>query len=95
MVDIPDSIFKAYDIRGIYPEELNEEIAYRIGHAYSQLTGGGRILLGRDVRLSSPALAKSIAKGLIDAGAEVYDSGIVPTPVLYLGVVENRGHRQS
>ncbi|MEM2041322.1 MAG: phosphomannomutase/phosphoglucomutase [Nitrososphaerota archaeon] len=90
MVDIPDSIFKAYDIRGIYPEELNEEIAYRIGHAYSQLTGGGRILLGRDVRLSSPALAKSIAKGLIDAGAEVYDSGIVPTPVLYLGVVENR-----
>lgn len=90
MINIPDHIFKAYDIRGIYPDELNEEIAYRIGSAYVQLTGGGRILIGRDVRLSSPTLAKSVAEGLIDAGAEVYDSGIVPTPVLYLGVVENR-----
>ncbi len=86
---IPEHIFKAYDIRGIYPDEINEDIAYIVGRAYAKLTGGGRILIGRDVRISSPMLAKSIAQGLIDAGSEVYYAGVVPTPVLYLGVVEN------
>ncbi len=88
-MSIPEYIFKAYDIRGVYPDEINETIAYMIAQAFTELTSGGRILLGRDVRISGPSLANSIAQGLSDAGAEVFDAGVVPTPVLYLGVVEN------
>jgi len=88
MTLIHDYIFKAYDIRGIYPDEINEEVAYIVGRAYAKLTCGGRILVGRDVRISGPSLAKSMAQGLADAGSEVYSAGVVPTPVLYLGVVE-------
>jgi len=88
MTHIPEHIFKAYDVRGIYPTEINEDVAYVIGRAYAKLTSGGRILIGRDVRLSSFSLAESIAQGLIDAGSDVYSAGVVPTPVLYLGVVE-------
>ena len=80
-------IFKAYDIRGIYPDELNEDIAYKIGQAFVEFTHAKKVVVGRDVRLSSPALSRSLIKGIIDQGADVIDIGVVSTPMLYLAVI--------
>ncbi len=64
-------IFKAYDIRGLYPEEVDEGIALRIGAAFVRLLKAKRIVIGYDMRLSSPALADSFAEGSMSAGAHV------------------------
>lgn len=82
---INPEIFKAYDIRGIYPEDLNEEIAYGIGRAYVQFLDKNepKIVVGRDNRLSSNELFKSLVNGLIDGGANVTDIGLSTTPLLY------------
>jgi phosphomannomutase len=77
------TIFKAYDIRGVYPEELNEAVAARIGAGFTQFTGSGAIALGRDMRLSSPALAAAFARGVTAANGEVVDVGLVSTDALY------------
>ncbi|MCS7146205.1 MAG: phosphomannomutase/phosphoglucomutase [Nitrososphaerota archaeon] len=83
------TIFRAYDIRGRYPNDINEVVAYRVGLSFARMLGGdGRVLVGRDVRLSGPRLSEALAGGLEDGGLEVKDAGVVPTPVLYLGVVE-------
>jgi len=83
------SIFRAYDIRGRYPVEIDESVAYRIGLAFANMLGkSGRVVVGRDVRVSGSRLAKAVAAGLSDGGLDVKDAGVVPTPVLYLGVVE-------
>jgi phosphomannomutase len=76
-------IFKAYDIRGLYPEELNEDVAARIGAAFCEFTGASRVALGRDMRPSSPGLASAFAVGASAAGAEVVDLGLVSTDALY------------
>ena len=78
-----DKIFKAYDIRGVYPEDLDEEAAGRIGSAFVRFTGSDRIVLGRDMRVSSPALAAAFATGAVEAGATVVDVGEVSTDALY------------
>lgn len=75
--------FKAYDIRGRIPNELNEDIAYRIGRAYSELIRPRRVIVGRDVRLSSAALSRALADGLTDGGADVYDLGLCGTEEVY------------
>ncbi|MFL5841774.1 MAG: phosphomannomutase/phosphoglucomutase [Thermoleophilaceae bacterium] len=88
---IDTSIFKAYDVRGIYPDQMDEDVAYRIGRAFprvlSDLEGKPvdqlRIGLGRDMRLSSPAMAKRYAEGIQDEGADVIDAGQVGTEMLY------------
>lgn len=80
---IPDSIFKAYDIRGIYPAELNEDAAYRIAQAYAKFTGAKQVALGRDVRLSGPSLWDAAARGLADHGTDVIDIGVVTTDMMY------------
>lgn len=87
----PD-IFKAYDIRGIYREDLDEETAYRLGQAYvamrkkevakEKLT----IVVARDMRLSSPSLKAELIKGLVEAGADVIDIGLASTPTFYFAV---------
>ncbi|MGB4579827.1 MAG: phosphomannomutase/phosphoglucomutase, partial [Methanoculleus sp.] len=64
-------IFKAYDIRGRYPDELDEEVAKRIGNAFAHLLGAKWIVVGRDMRLSSAALAGAFAEGAALAGADV------------------------
>ncbi len=84
------SIFRAYDIRGVYPEQLNGEIAYRIGLAFGKFIGKGTIALGADIRKSSPDIKKHLLKGLNEAGLKVIDIGTVPTPVLYFMVAHNR-----
>ena len=79
-------VFKAYDVRGIYPSELDEEGAYAIGRAYVEQFGPKRIAVGRDMRLSAPAMAGATIRGAVDAGAQVFDLGLVGTEMLYFAV---------
>ncbi len=83
---INPSIFRSYDIRGIYPSEVNKKTAYEIGQAFARLTGAKKVLVGRDTRLSSPVLSKFLIKGLADQGADVYDIGKIPTECIYFSV---------
>ncbi len=75
--------FKAYDIRGQIPTQLNHDVAYRIGNATAEYLGAGQIVVGRDMRLSSPELSDSVAIGLIEAGVEVLDIGMCGTEMVY------------
>jgi len=77
------SIFKGNDIRGIYGAELKDSDAYKIGNAFARFIKSKRIVAGRDNRLSSPALYKSLTEGIVDAGASVIDIGLVDSPALY------------
>ena len=76
-------IFKAYDIRGIYPTELNEDDAYHIGRAVVEYLQPKVLGVGRDIRQSSPSLFESFAKGVMDGGTDVIDLGIITTPMVY------------
>jgi phosphomannomutase len=80
------SIFKAYDIRGLAPGELDAGLARRIGRATGRFLGARAVAVGRDVRETSPALAAALRAGLNDEGVEVVDLGLVSTPMLYFGV---------
>lgn len=75
--------FKAYDVRGRVPEELNEDVAYRIGRATAAVLGEGPVVLGRDIRLSSRALQDALASGLNEAGRDVIDIGLCGTEEVY------------
>lgn len=77
------SAFKAYDIRGRVPDELNEELLYRIGRAYASQLGAKKVVVGRDVRLSSAALADALSKGLTHEGCQVLDIGLCGTEQVY------------
>lgn len=77
------SCFKAYDIRGRIPDELNEEIAYRIGCSYAGFLRPSRVVVGRDVRLTSDSLCRALADGLTDGGADVFDIGLCGTEEIY------------
>jgi len=76
-------IFKAYDIRGIYPDEFDESAAYRIGRAFGRWVGAEKIVLGRDCRLSSPALAEAFAHGVVTSGVGIVDIGLATTDMVY------------
>jgi phosphomannomutase / phosphoglucomutase len=75
--------FKAYDVRGRVPDELNDDVAYRIGRATADVLGDGPVVLGRDIRLSSTALQAALANGLNDAGRDVIDIGLCGTEEVY------------
>lgn len=75
--------FKAYDIRGRVPDELNEDIAYRLGRAFARTVGEGAVVVGYDIRLDSPSFAAAIAKGLTDEGRDVVDIGLCGTEEVY------------
>lgn len=77
------NIFKAYDVRGVYPTELNEEIIYKIAKAFATFTNVKKIVVGGDNRLSTPSLKESFIKGLTDSGVDVTDIGTVPTSFVY------------
>ena len=81
-------VFKAYDVRGIYPDELDEAGAYAIGRAYVEEFEPRRIAVGRDMRLSSPAMQDAVMRGAADAGADVLDIGMVGTEMVYFAVGE-------
>ncbi|HSR89283.1 MAG TPA: phosphomannomutase/phosphoglucomutase [Candidatus Udaeobacter sp.] len=91
-MQIAKNIFKAYDIRGVYPSELNEEIAYRVGRAFAELIkkevakDSITVAVGQDMRASSPSLFESVVKGITDQGVNVVDIGLASTPTFYFGV---------
>jgi phosphomannomutase len=76
-------IFKAYDVRGVVPDDLDDELARKIGSAYASITDGRPILIGRDCRLSSPGLAAALAEGITAQGSDVVDLGLASTDLLY------------
>jgi phosphomannomutase len=77
--------FKDADIRGVYPTEIDEEVAYFVARAFIEEYGFTQIVVGRDMRFSSPVLFEAFSKGLVDAGATVIDIGLVSTPMVYFG----------
>jgi phosphomannomutase len=79
-------VFKAYDVRGIYPAELDEEGAYAIGRAYVEQFEPRRIAVGRDMRVSSPSMAAALIRGATEGGADVLDLGLVGTEMVYFAV---------
>jgi phosphomannomutase len=79
-------LFKSYDVRGIYPSELNDDVAYRIGRAFVPLVGARRIVVGRDMRPTGEALFTAFARGATEAGADVTSIGMVSTDALYFAV---------
>ena len=83
---IESSIFKSYDIRGVYPSEINEEAAFGVGRAFVKYTGAKRVVVCRDARISSQVLFEALVNGIIDQGADVYDVGQAPTECLYFSV---------
>jgi phosphomannomutase len=78
-----DSIFKAYDVRGIYPDEIDESVARRVGNAFVAFTGSARVLVGRDARPSSEPLVAAFIEGALVAGADVVDLGLASTDLCY------------
>ena len=75
--------FKAYDLRGRIPDELNEDVAYRVGRGYAGFVAPKRVVVGRDIRLSSPGLADALCRGLTDSGVDVDDIGVCGTEGVY------------
>jgi phosphomannomutase len=75
--------FKAYDIRGVYGADFDSETVYRIGRCLPGLLGARRVLIGRDARLSSPAVRDALVRGLVEAGCAVDDLGLCTTPMIY------------
>ena len=83
-------VFKAYDIRGVYPTELDEAVARDVGRAFVAYLGARRIAVGRDMRLSSPAMAAAFIDGALAQGADVVDYGLIATDMLYFAVARDR-----
>src|SRR5256885_12297776 len=84
-------IFKAYDVRGVYPGEVNEDGARAIGSAFVAYLNAKHIAVGRDMRLSSPSLAAAFIDGATSKGADVVDYGMIATDMLYFAVARD-GH---
>ena len=87
MTLVPE-VFKAYDIRGLHGEEIDEEGAERIGRAFIAVTGAKRVAVGHDVRLSSPTMAEAFIRGALSAGADVTALGLAATEMVYFAVDE-------
>ena len=84
----PITCFKAYDLRGRIPDELNEEVAYRVGRGYAAFLSPRRVVVGRDIRLSSAALAAALTSGLTDSGVAVDEIGVCGTEGVYFATFD-------
>ena len=80
---INTSGFGAYDIRGIYPESINQELAYRVGRVFPEIFGAKKVAVGHDIRLSGPTIFDALARGLTEAACDVYDIGQCGTEMIY------------
>jgi phosphomannomutase len=80
--------FKAYDLRGRIPDELNEDVAYRVGRGYAEFVAPTRVVVGRDIRLSSPGLTDALCRGLTDSGVDVDDIGVCGTEGVYFATFD-------
>lgn len=90
---VDPSIFKAYDIRGIFPTTIDRQIAYRIGRAFARVVKPqGNVLVGEDVRIHSKELKESLIEGLLEEGVDVLDAGLISTDMLYFGVGKYQTH---
>src|SRR3989337_269908 len=90
-MSINPAIFKAYDVRGLYPQEVNEDAARLIGRGFVAYLKAGRIAVSRDMRLSSPSMAAAFIEGALEQGADVVDYGLMGTDMLYYAVARD-GH---
>ena len=90
-MNLNPGIFKAYDVRGVYPSEIHEDAARAIGSAFVAYLNARHIAVGRDMRLSSPALAAAFIDGATSEGADVVDYGMIATDMLYFAVARD-GH---
>jgi phosphomannomutase len=88
-VKVNPEIFKAYDVRGLYPAELDERVFHAIGRAFVSFLGARRVGIGCDMRLSSPALKSALLEGARAQGADIVDYGTIATDMLYYGVAED------
>src|SRR3954453_15306270 len=86
-MSINPSIFKAYDVRGLYPTEINEDAARLIGRAFVAYLNAGRIAVSRDMRVSPPTIPAAFIEGARTQGADVVDFGMAGTDMMYFGVV--------
>src|ERR1019366_8723699 len=86
----PITCFKAYDLRGRIPTELNDDVAYRVGRGYAQFLKPERVVVGRDIRLSSAGLTDALCRGLTDSGVDVYDIGICGTEGVYFATFDDK-----
>lgn len=84
------SCFKAYDVRGRIPDQLNEDIAYRIGRAYAAVIQAKKVVVGYDIRLTSPALSQALSQGLMDSGVDVYNIGLSGTEEVYFATFHHQ-----
>jgi len=82
-MELKRTAFKAYDIRGKVPDELNEELAYRVGRAYVEIFKAKKVAVGRDIRLTGAAIRAALVKGLTEGGCDVVDIGICGTEMIY------------
>ena len=80
---VTPGIFKAYDIRGIYPDDLDEKVAHAIGRAFVTFLKVDCVVVGRDMRLSSPSMFEAVTRGLLEQGADVVNIGMVSTDQYY------------
>ena len=83
--------FKAYDVRGRVPDQLNEDIARRIGRAYAEVIKPRQVVVGHDIRLSSEAIKAALVQGLLEQGVDVYDIGLCGTEEIYFAT-SHAGH---
>src|SRR4029079_19526802 len=88
-MSINSSIFKAYDVRGLYPQEVNEDAARLIGRGFVAYLNAKRIAVSRDMRLSSPSVAAAFIEGATAQGADVVDYGMMGTDMLYFAVARD------
>ncbi|MFA6666159.1 MAG: phosphomannomutase/phosphoglucomutase [Armatimonadota bacterium] len=91
MPKIDPSIFKAYDIRGTYPDQFDEDTAYRIARAYAQFMKPKVTVVGHDMRVSGPSLTDAVIRGLLDQGSNVVNVGLTSTPMYYYSVNAYKG----
>lgn len=80
------SVFKAYDVRGVYPGEIDEDLAHRIGHAFAALLEARSLVVGRDMRTMAPDVARALIRGALEAGSDVVDIGLASTPMTYFAI---------
>jgi phosphomannomutase len=89
-MQINPSIFKAYDIRGLYADEINETVAREIGRGFATYLNASQVGVSRDMRVSSPAIAAAFIEGVRQQGTDVIDYGMLPTDVMYFAVVNDK-----
>ena len=90
MQRIDETVFKAYDVRGLYPSQINEGLAHQIGRAFVAFLGAKKIAVSRDMRMSSPTLSEALIDGARTQGADVVDLGMLATDMLYYAVARDK-----